>query len=349
MKKVDYIIVGQGLAGSALAQVLMTRGLSFVIIDHPVENQASRIASGIWNPVVLKRMKKVWEADKMLGFLPSFYQQTESIFKTTIIKSQHVYRVFASTKEVDEWLLLSDSPQFEGILDTSIVKPNYPNINAPHGLGKVTKSGRIDTNAWLEGVSTYFLQYNTLREEFFDFSQLKSHTNHVTYTDLTARGIIFCEGMHSVSNNPYFKHLPFALTKGEVLTIHSSELKLDAIVNSSIFVLPLCNDLYKIGATYNWHELNDIPSEKGKNELLENAKKVINVPFTVVQHQAGIRPTIKDRRPLLGTHPAHKNVHIFNGMGSRGVLMAPWLATSFINYLEDGLPLPVEADIKRFG
>jgi len=37
-----------------------------------------------------------------------------------------------------------------------------------------------------------------------------------------------------------------------------------------------------------------------------------------------------------------------NGLGSRGVLVAPTVAKDLIAHIEDGVPLPTEIDINRF-
>jgi len=348
MTKVDYIIVGQGLAGSAVTQTLLATGMDVMVIDEARPNQASRIASGIWNPVVLKRMKKVWQADAMIPALQLFYSQTEELFKTHIKDNAKVNRLFASNKEVDEWLLLCDNPAFDGLLNSEIKKNKNANLTINYGLGEVTASGRIDTNAWLNAVRQYLRRKGMLMEEAFLWNELQYDSKSIRYKNKQAQGIIFCEGMYTSQNNPFFKNLPFALTKGEVITIHCPDLNLNTIINSSVFILPLGNELYKVGATYSWNDLDDTPTEKALKELLDKARKVIKVPFKVIEHQAGIRPTVKDRKPLLGTHKDYKNIHIFNGMGSRGVLMAPWLATRFVDYLENNTALPPETDINRF-
>jgi glycine/D-amino acid oxidase-like deaminating enzyme len=346
--EVDYILIGHGIAGAVLAQNLIERGLSVMIIDQPQQSQASHIASGIWNPLVLKRMKKVWQAEAMLNYLPSFYLNAEKRYSTSIVGEQQVYRVFASPKEVDEWLIKCDDPEFSHLLDENIEKDLSKNIQAPFGYGRVLKSGRIDTSTWLTASRQYFESQRMLRNAHFNIQEVKHLKHGVVYEDLTARGIILCEGMRAAIENTSSKHLPFALTKGEVLTIYAPELNINEIINSSIFILPLGNHHYKVGATYDWDDLTTRPSQTAKNELIKKAEKIIRVPYTVVKHEAGIRPTVKDRKPLLGTLD-QKNIHIFNGLGSRGVLMAPWLANVFINYLEEQLPLPPEINIARFG
>jgi glycine/D-amino acid oxidase-like deaminating enzyme len=347
MKTVDYLIIGQGIAGTSVAQTLLDAQKTVVLIDKKTTNQASRIASGIWNPISFKRLSKVWLADEMIAALTTFYAEAALRFSSDFIKDQKMHRVFASPKEIDEWLARCDNPAFADLMDDEIKTAKHPGLTTPAGLGRVRKSGRIDTGAWLDAARNYFLANNLLREVEFDFKRLMLLENGVAYEDLTASGIIFCEGMLAASQNPYFNYLPFKLTKGEVLTVHCPNLNLADMVSGGVFMLPLGGDLYKIGATYDWDNHDFIPTEKAREELIAGAKKILHLPFEVVAHEVGIRPTVRDRRPFIGTHPQHKQLHIFNGMGSRGVLIAPLMAADFVRFLETGEGLHPEANIGR--
>jgi glycine/D-amino acid oxidase-like deaminating enzyme len=148
--------------------------------------------------------------------------------------------------------------------------------------------------------------------------------------------------------NPFFKYLPLDGTKGELFIIRAPDLDLDVIINTSVFILPLGNDLFKVGATYNWEDKSNTPTEEGKQELVERIKEIISCDFEIVKHFAGVRPTVKDRRPLIGTHAKYKNIHILNGLGTRGVMLAPALALDLYASIEEGKPLEKAVDIKRY-
>jgi glycine/D-amino acid oxidase-like deaminating enzyme len=170
---------------------------------------------------------------------------------------------------------------------------------------------------------------------------------HIQYKDIKAKHIVFAEGF-GMHDNPYFRQLPLDGTKGELFIIKAAELVLDVIVNTSIFILPLGNNLFKVGATYNWKDKTDLPTEEGKLELIDRIKEIITCDFEIVEHFAGIRPTVKDRRPLVGTHAEHSSIHILNGLGTRGVMLGPAMATALFDNIENKIPLDREIDIKRF-
>ena len=136
--------------------------------------------------------------------------------------------------------------------------------------------------------------------------------------------------MHS---NPFFNYLPLDGTKGELFIIKAPNLDLDVIINTSVYVIPLGNTLYKVGATYNWDDKTATPTEEGKYELIIRIKEILNCDFEIIEHYAGVRPTVKDRKPLLGTHPSHKNIHILNGLGTRGVMLAPAMSIDLYNFI----------------
>jgi glycine/D-amino acid oxidase-like deaminating enzyme len=137
-------------------------------------------------------------------------------------------------------------------------------------------------------------------------------------------------------------------TKGELLTIKNETLSQDESYNYKCFVLPIGNNEFKVGATYTWNSPNVELSLEAKDELFQHYSNLINSGGKIVNHEAGVRPTVLDRRPLVGEHPTIKNLYIFNGLGAKGYLISPMLAEEFLSYLLDGVELDKEIDIKRY-
>ena len=142
--------------------------------------------------------------------------------------------------------------------------------------------------------------------------------------------------------------MPLKPTKGELLTIHAPDLKMDFVLKSSVFLIPLCNDLYRVGATYDWDDTSSNITSKAKRELLDKLDKFLNCDYKVIDQVAGIRPTVKDRRPLVGRHHEERNMYVLNGLGTRGVMIAPYVAKQLFHFIEEGRLLEKEIDIKRF-
>lgn len=346
----NYIIVGQGLAGTILAQTLLKQGRSVIVMDDPGLSKASKIAAGLYNPVVFKRLVKSWMADELIPFMDDFYTDSEQILKVNFYFKKQIIRLFAEEQEKTLWLKKTQEPAgkyLSKILQEDLLSDIIYN---PLGSSEVLNAGNLDTRLFLESFRNYFRENTMLLEEKFDYDQLKISENAVTYKNIIAEKIIFCEG-YKTTENPYFSWLPFKLTKGEIITIKllgDTEVGFDKVINKAVFILPVGNNIYKVGATYEWNDLNENITEKGKSDLVDKLQKVVKVPFEIIDHQAGIRPTVNDRRPLIGLHPEHSVLGVFNGMGTKGVMLAPYFAKHFFDFLENNIPLDEEIDINRF-
>ena len=214
-------------------------------------------------------------------------------------------------------------------------------------LGKFWTRGRVDTSALLKHYKLFLKTINSYCLETFDHSALRLQDDMVIYKEVKAKFIVFAEG-YGIVKNPYFNNLPLNVAKGEVLTIKATDLKMEFILKSSVFVVPESDDHYSVGATYNWEDKTNAVTEEAKIELLDKLKELLHCPYEVVDQVAGIRPTVRDRRPLVGTHPSYKNVAILNGLGTRGVMIGPYVAKQLFLHLEEHAPLEAEIDIKRF-
>jgi glycine/D-amino acid oxidase-like deaminating enzyme len=188
---------------------------------------------------------------------------------------------------------------------------------------------------------------NLYLQDTFDYGSLKINSDSIHYNGIIAKHIVFAEGF-AMHQNPYFNQLPMDGVKGELLIIKAPKLDIDVIINTSVFILPLGDHLFKVGATYNWIDKTNIPTEDGKRELIDRVKEIITCDFEIISHFAGVRPTVKDRKPLVGTHSEFKNVHILNGLGTRGVMLGPSMAKALYEFVENSIPLATEINITRF-
>ncbi|MFD1293388.1 NAD(P)/FAD-dependent oxidoreductase [Lutibacter holmesii] len=344
--QVDYIIVGLGLAGLAFTKELEDHGKSFLVFEDESQN-SSIVAGGMYNPVILKRFTPVWNAVSQLEIALPFYKELEHKLNGKYDYSVDIYRIFKSIEEQNNWFVACDKPKLTNYMVPEIVQERYKGIIADFGYGKLQETGRIDTKKLLEDYTTYLNENDKIRNESFEYNALISEENIVKYKDVRASKVIFCEGF-GLKKNPYFNYLPMQEAKGELLIIHAPNLKVDFLIKAAVFVMPIGNDLYKVGATFNWKDKTMNPSKEGKLELIEKLETCITCSYKIIDHIAGIRPTTKDRRPLVGIHPKHKNLAILNGLGTRGVMIAPTAAKELFNSLEKGTEIDSEISIDRF-
>jgi glycine/D-amino acid oxidase-like deaminating enzyme len=344
--EVDYIVVGFGLAGMAFVKTLEEHQKSFVVFEDASQT-SSKVAGGVYNPVVLKRFTPVWQGGVQLKEAIPFYKQLEKKFNTTYDYKFETRRIFSSVEEQNNWYVASEKPLLKEYLDDHIVTEKHHGVVADFGMGKVKKTGRIAVKKLIEDYKNYLIAKEKILFESFVYTDIEFRENKVFYKGVNAKKIIFCEG-YGLHKNPFFSYLPMQEAKGETITIYAQKLKVDFLIKSAVFVLPIGEDCYKVGATFNWKDKTSIPTMEAKMELIEKLESFMKVPYKVIDHTAGIRPTVKDRRPLVGLHSEFQQLAILNGLGTRGVMIAPKLANELYHHIEHHDLLDPECDIARF-
>ena len=339
----DVLIVGFGLAGWALTEVLKQEGKSFVVFDAKKQSSSS-LATGIYNPVVLKRFSAVTHAQELMNFSIPFYA------KTANGKFQHpmsIHRVFTKAAEQNKWIEALDKPALSLYMSSKLHENDIYNIAAPHGFGEVLHTGRVDVNGLLHHARHNLARTHSFVQEQFDYNALKITDEGVAYNQWTARHIVFAEGL-GVKHNPWFATLPIIPNKGEWLEVLCKGLQLTQMIKGSVFIVPLGNNRYRVGATYARTFEGSTPTAANRTWLINQFQKYTKLPFEVFFHGAGLRPTVPDRRPIVGTHPNFRSLSCVNGLGSRGVLWAPFLADLLVKHIYLNTSLPSNLQARRF-
>lgn len=343
---VDYIVVGSGLAGLLFCHELLVHKKSFVVISDDSQ-RSSIVAGGLYNPIVLKRFTEVWRSQEQIALVNSEYNKLEQRLKVTLDHKFPVYRMFASIEEQNNWFQAADKPFLSPFISPKITYIDNPHIKASYGFGKVHQTGRIDTELLIKTFKNYLIANKQFLDSTFRYDQLEIEDNLVRYQSIEAKHIVFAEGF-GLKKNPFFKRLPLKGTKGELLTIHAPLLNIDFVLKSSAFLIPLGEHTYRVGATYEWTDKSHVITNEAKDELINKLNAMINCAYEVIDQVAGIRPTVIDRRPLVGRHAHHKNLYVLNGLGTRGVMIAPFVAKQLYNFIENGIDLVPEIDCLRF-
>lgn len=346
MKKIDVLIVGQGLAGTILQDYLIKSGLTSIIVDKYREVTSSKVAAGIMNPITGRRFAKTWLAEELFPQAVDYYQDQGNISNEQFYYPLPVHRYLGSIEDQNTWMGRSadDSiQQFVG--DKNVEVPLQ--INAEFGGAEIIGGGYVDTKMFLELKRIQFLKESKLLDAQINFDDLEVTDNKIIWNDLEADKIVFCEGFRAIQNN-LFSWLPFTFAKGEIFDLKIPDLPQDRIYNRNGFIMPRANGTFKMGATYRWNEMDEESTERSKIELTEKLEKIINCNYEILDQKASIRPTVKDRRPFIGNHPKHKNIFIFNGFGSKGVTLIPFFANHFTNVLNQKSTLMSEVNIERY-
>ncbi len=341
---VDFIIVGQGLAGTCFAFELIRRGKTFIIIDKHVPNSSSQIALGVYNPVILKWFTKPWHVDKQLNLFYDFYNDFSNFLNINVYYDCGIYKFLNSVGDQNTWL--SKSKKDNLYLSSKLYDLGNVNLNNPKYYGRVKNSGRLDVKTLLKHFRNYCEKKKILYDECINFNDISINKSYIEYQNIRSKKIIFCEG-YSVINNPYFDNRIFQPTKGEILTIFCKNLNFDYIIHAGLLIVPLEENVYRIGSTYNWNYKNQKPTKYTKRLLLDKLNRVISTSYKVVDHQAGLRPSTTDRRPIIGSHKKYHNMFILNGLGTRGVLLAPYLSSILARHIYSNEIIPFDSSIAR--
>lgn len=339
------LVVGMGLAGLAYAEQLRRKGLSFHVIDKGFGG-SSKIAAGIYNPTVLKRFSLAWNGDLFHSYALPFYNELQDHLQSEFIFPTPIHKIFSKVSEHNSWVVASNQNSLSPFLDPQINSIINTEIKGVYGYGKVNHTGRIATQTLINDF-VQSLKTNQFSEETFEYNKLLISNTVVEYKGIKAKHIVFCEGYQMV-NNPFFNSLPLVGSKGEILIIKTKQLQSKPIIKASIFLAPMGDDLYWAGATFERNDKTLKKTLKGREWIEERIQKIIASDYEVVDHITEIRPTVMDRRPLLGTHPDYYNVHLLNGFGTRGVLGAPLLSKWLLDYIMGQFELPEIVNLRRF-
>ncbi|SFT85349.1 Glycine/D-amino acid oxidase [Lishizhenia tianjinensis] len=337
------LIIGGGVAGLSIAHQLEKRGEDFLIITEK-ENHSTRVAAGMINPFVFRRMLKSWKADEFIPYLNNFYKNLEEKTGSTFFHHIPIRRLFSSEDEAKLWKERSEDPEYSSYLQLD-AQPHPAYAKDTFGQGFVLKGGYIHSENFLKANRDYFegkglLRYESIDHQAIDIEQKSYKQEHFDF-------IVFAEG-YKGKENPWFNYLPLGQTKGELLDISSDELSEDEILNRKCFVLPVGDQRFKLGATFDWNTTDLTPTEEKKAELLEKYDLNSTAKFTINEHITGIRPTSPDRRAFLGEHPKHKGLFVFNGLGTKGYMLAPYLSEHLLDHILNGEDLIAEVNIQRF-
>ena len=346
--QVDYLIVGQGIAGSLLALNLLERGRTVLVIDDGHKTAASKVAAGMINPITGRRLALAWRFLPAWRYLCHDYCKWESLLGVSVFHRKTILRLFQSDEGRDRWEQKHRAGAFAGIgFRQENCLSTIEGLKPSAGHFEVEQSGYVDLPSLIGVVRRHLRSRRSLAEDTWERGDFARSSNGVTWKQWNAQKIIFTQGFRNGSN-PFFRDLPFRNTKGEILTLAGTGPDTQKILNRGKWLMPRQEGYYWAGATYDLRNLKRRPTEAGREEILSALRKMGDWEFSVERHRAGIRPALHDFRPVLGLHPWYPDIGIFNGLGSKGSLWAPLLARELADHLESNKPLHAEAGIERF-
>jgi glycine oxidase len=341
-RSIDYLIVGQGLAGSLLGCLLELEGLDVVIVDNAHRTAASVSAAGIMNPITGKRLNRPHLIDELLSAAFRIYPRIETMLAMPIFQQRSVLRFLQSEIEERQWQSRLASGEYAKYIDNE----RTSNVG-PFGGFEITKAGHLDVQRFVASVRKRFFLTDRLVDTEFDYSAIEILAHGARWRNYSAKVIVFCEG-YQMSENPFFNRISLNPAKGEILNLRAPAFSDDRILQQGKWLFKTQTGEIKAGTTYSWDRLDEIPTQWGRNQIEQALPGLSNISFEVIGHTAGVRPVIRvDNRPIIGRHPQYHSLAILNGFGSKGVLQAPFAAEQLIAHLENGEPVHPDFNVCR--
>ncbi|MCO5275714.1 MAG: FAD-binding oxidoreductase [Flavobacteriales bacterium] len=336
----DVLILGHGIAGAVFAETCRMRGLSVHVFDQKREGNASMAAAGLVNPVVLRRDVPVWRATELMTAMRTFYADWERHLGISCWHPTPLVKLFPTANDVRQWKRAMADPATAPFI-TCQPEPEVDAspLRAPHGYGTVTHAGWLDIPLLLEAHRSSLALEGRLAEREVRPTDIRTEPGGIRVGEVHGRWLVECTGSFSTAQGL----LP---VKGETLTVRIPGLRLGRMIHGKAGLQPVADGLFRVGATFKWTDLWEGPTQEARTALLEQLWATVDAPVEVVAQHAGVRPAVRDRRPLLGKTGPH--TVLFNGMGTRGVMLAPWCAAHLLEHLMDGKPLDPEVDRSRF-
>ncbi len=327
MKKV--LIIGGGIAGCSLAWQLEKKEVSVKVLDKN-QNHSSFVAAGMINPVVFRRVNLSWRVNEMLPYARSFYTEIEEEAQRPFCTPLRIRRFFASEQEKKYWITKQEEEAYKPYLTPFEEKPSPPNSRGKTGSALVKNGFRVNASAFMHFMHQYLKEKKIMEYSFFnpeDFDPIQRRYRGEKY-DV----VVFACGSENASI-PFFEDARIEHTKGQLITIDSDEIGEKECWNQKGWILPLGDKKFRVGATMERRNDDLCTTQEGLNELKGVIENLTSASYGVCEHEAGIRPTVPDRRPVMGEHPVFNGLYIFNGLGTKGYLLAPLLSYEMARHI----------------
>jgi glycine/D-amino acid oxidase-like deaminating enzyme len=332
-------IVGQGLAGSTLALRLYDMGFRVRIYDNGYKTSSSRVAAGMWNPLSFVNLKSSWMANQLMPEMEVTYRRMERLLGVSFFHPMPLLRVFPNAGATNLWEEKSRHPEVEQYIDSNWQPDLANHYETPFGSGVVKGAGWLNIPVYLSATRAFFESIQAFDEREIGEVELTSWLEH---GDI----VLQCTGWKPMQRS-FWHEVPIHTNKGQVLTLKMEEMSSDFMSNFGKFLIPMGNDLFRAGSTYEHGALDSLPSDVA-NEILDDVSRSVKCSYSLVDHTAGFRPTTIDRQPVIGMHSQHPRLGLFNGFGSRGVMLVPFFVNHLIDHLMNETPIMREVHWKRF-
>lgn len=315
-------------------------GMSFHIYDTGASKSATAVSSGIINPVTGHRFVKSWMIDDLISVARKTYDEIGDYLGKKVITDYPIWRHIPDIQGENIWSSRHMDPAYEGYLGLPM-KQNLDKIIFEdfHAWGVVSGGAVVDTRSLIKLCRERWIGQGALLEKDFDSAHLVIEEGRFIYESERYKHVILAGGIRGMAT-PWFKTDVYRPAKGEVLICRISGFYADRVIKYKKFLVPLGGDRYWVGSNYD-HDNTSLEPDPSGRELLEAwMQEGIKGDYEVLEHLSGIRPATKYRRPLIGRHASIPGLYLMNGLGTKGISLAPYFARRVIGSIASDQSVP---------
>ncbi len=336
------LVVGQGLAGSALAWRLIRAGADCLVVDRPVGETASRVAAGLVNPLTGRKVRPEWRQEECLPEADAYYRETERELRGSWWQKTPIWRETEPGEQEELWHERQRDPD-----SSAYAGPLLPWPAGWSGLGRAayTRGGAVlHAEALVNAQREWLRAQGSLSEASVQPGDIEERDGHIVWRGEAFRGVVWCTG-YEVASALDLPALESRLSKGTIVDIELPGFDWEAGVLHFGHWLVRRGSCWRLGATYEWTWGNPGEAEApAVQELLCDLQRRYEGDVRIVRARAAVRPIIRYSQPVAGPIPGRPGHYVFSGLGSRGVATSPWVAKLLAAHLLDGSPLPDDVE-----
>lgn len=341
------LIIGQGLAGTCLAWRLHQRGIPFLVVDRHEALTSSKVAAGLVTPVTGMRLNLNWRYPELHEEAVGLYRALEPMLGARFYHEAPIVRLLRDEKAAALWEKRRVEPQILPFLEQAGPGPlvDEARFHQPWGGFQMRHSGWLDAAGFVEASRQFFAACGSWQRGEVLPGELDVQPHAVEWAGRSFEAAVFCIGWEA-ARHPWFDWVPFRSAQGTVLKLRADTGGENRILNRGCWLLPHSDGLLRAGPTYDLKFKSPCePAPDTVAALEDKLRGLFKGSWEVLGSQTGVRPIIQGRKALLGRHPARRRVAFLNGLGSKGVLRAPWAARVLVEHLLDGAPLDAGLDL----
>lgn len=342
----EVLIVGQGIAGTLFSYLCYKNGISFDVVDNNHASSSSIISAGVINPVTGRRYAKSWEYENLKTYFLPFYREMGELLNIEVIREMEAVVILHSAEAINFWDTRKHDPEYDEYLSDDPEIGIFKDFIKENETGKILGCYQVAIEELLTKWRDFLVEKGNYIESSLDINAVSGEKPFRLH-NRTYDKVVLSVGAEATRNG-LWNEVEFDLLKGEVLIDESRDFSSNMMLKRKLFFVPLPSGKLWIGATYDRDYIVEGTTDEAKEEMLKTVEEFLNYEPVISRHHAALRPTIRDRRSVVGQHPQRSGVYILNGLGAKGMSLGPYCATMLYEHIFNGSPIPKEMDLMRF-